>query len=306
MRRRVAGCRHPAARRASGDCVGGSEVQRLLLAWSTSRCGRCRCGNPARPWVGRPRVAEPALGRARLPSSRAISLAVDLKLDPLGTRRQYETNDGLHSARGTSPGLAHWSGIVTAKSARESFYLAFLVELHVDYLAAVSSKAGSPHAMKRATAPGRGSLGAEHPHPDCVGGDAPVGSGGSMACRSRIVVSVGVEGKPTDVSRLLKSSLAHRRRACSSDSQTPMMYSASRDVAQWCRNSPAPTAPPRRMIVACALSYASVSSPTSPLNRAISTTGMKTSASMSRCRLSRTCAIVARAPRRHEGSPAQR
>src|SRR5260370_6442686 len=120
-------------------------------------------------------------------------------------------------------------------------------------------------------------IGAEHPHLDWVGGGAPAGSGGAMACRSRIVISVGVDGKPKDVSRLLKSSLAHLLRTCSSESQTPMMYSASLDVAQWCRNSPNRTAPPRRMISACPLSYASFSLPTSPSNPAISTTGMRAS-----------------------------
>lgn len=50
-------------------------------------------------------------------------------------------------------------------------------------------------------------------------------SGGSVACRLRIVISAARgEGNPTEVSISSNSSLAQRVRKCSSDSHTPMMY----------------------------------------------------------------------------------
>jgi hypothetical protein len=57
-----------------------------------------------------------------------------------------------------------------------------------------------------------------------------------------------------EVSTSSSSSLAHRVRRRSSDSQTPMMYRAPSPIAQWWRSSPTPVAPPRLMINACALS----------------------------------------------------
>jgi hypothetical protein len=54
-----------------------------------------------------------------------------------------------------------------------------------------------------------------------------------MACSSRIVIWVGVDGKPTDARRPFISVLDERARTASSDSHTPMMKSAFSDVAQW-------------------------------------------------------------------------
>src|SRR4051794_17645614 len=58
-------------------------------------------------------------------------------------------------------------------------------------------------------------------------------SGGSVTCNSRMMISaVFGDGNPTDVRTSSNSSLAHRVRTRSSDSQTPMMYSASSPMAQ--------------------------------------------------------------------------
>jgi len=58
-------------------------------------------------------------------------------------------------------------------------------------------------------------------------------SGGSVACSSRMVISaVFGDGKPTEVSTSSNSPLAQRVRTRSSDSHTPMMYSARSPIAQ--------------------------------------------------------------------------
>src|SRR6266567_1311947 len=103
----------------------------------------------------------------------------------------------------------------------------------------------------------------------------PLQSGGSVACNSRMVISaVFGDGKPTEVSTSSNPSLAQRVRTRSSDSHTPMMYRAPSPIAQWWRSSPAPVAPPRLMINACALSYARRNWSTSPSKRAISMTAI--------------------------------